>query len=103
MKKHGFAKRAIVLLVCVCLAATFLFSAWFAAAHIHHDCTGHDCPVCMVIQRLSDMLRKLGNLVILLASSFLAALTALHGAAPYRSFEEAGGITPVSLKVQLNN
>lgn len=103
MKKCAHAKRAIALLVCVCLAAAFLFSAWFATAHIHHDCTGNDCPVCMLIHRLSDLLRKLARAVMLLAASFLAVLTALHGAAPYRTFEDARGNTPVSLKVQLNN
>ena len=103
MKRRADAKRAMALLVCVCLAAAFLLSAWFAAAHIHHNCTGNDCPVCMVIHRLSDMLRKLGAALMLFAAAFLAVFSALHGAMPCCALVDFRGNTPVSRKVQLNN
>ncbi len=103
MNKSAFAKRAIALLVCACLTVAFFFSAWFVAAHMHHDCTGQDCPVCALIHRFSDMLRRLGVLVMVLAAAMLAILTALHGALPHLSFDNTRENTPVSLKVQLNN
>lgn len=102
MKKKAYIKRAAALLLCFVIAAAFLFFAWFVTSHIHHDCTGNDCPVCMLIHYFSDMLRKLVAFVMMLAALF-AALTALHGTMMRRFLEDARLNTPVSLKVQLNN
>lgn len=96
-------KRSAALLLCVMIAAAFLFSAWFAAAHIHRDCTGNDCSVCLLIHHFSDMLRKLGIVLVMLAAALFAALTALRGAMMCHYPKSAKANTPVSLKVQLNN
>ena len=96
-------KRSAALLLCVMIAAAFLFSAWFAAAHIHHDCTGNDCPVCMLIHHFSDMLRKLFIALAIAAAALFAAFTALRGPMLCHYPGNAKANTPVSLKVQLNN
>jgi hypothetical protein len=85
------------------IAAAFLFAVWFSVTNIHHDCTGDDCPVCMLVHHFSDILRKLGIVLMMLAAALFTVLTALNGVLMRRSFEGAGMNTPVSLKVQLNN
>lgn len=103
MKKKTQFKRALAMLACVLLAVSFLFSAWFAAGHIGHHCTGHDCPVCLLIHRLTDSMRKLALLFMMLAASLLTILDAVRVALLYHAISNKKEHTPITLKVQLNN
>lgn len=103
MKKFAYTKRAVAMLLCVIIAAAFLLAALFTSAHFHHDCTGNDCPVCMLVHHFSDMLRKLGIILMMFAASLFAAQNTLKSALMYHPFQYIEKNTPVSLKVQMNN
>lgn len=101
--KDSHMRRLTAFLVCLCLVAAFLFSAWFIISHVDHDCLGDDCPICAQIHQYADFLQKLGaGLGVLtadfaiLAAALLCAILAVESPAGQRA-------TLVDLKVRLNN
>ncbi len=78
-----------------------LYASSFIPAHIHHDCSGEDCPVCACIQHCENTLRAFGSntqggLILLIPVLLILLCISL----PAVFFTED---TPVSDKVRLNN
>lgn len=65
-------------LICACLLAAFLFSFAYEIAEIHHDCTGHNCPICACIQQIEN---NRGQLTAALAALGLFLLIFFNSAA----------------------
>jgi len=95
-------KRAGALLLCIGLVLVLSVSTAFIAHEADHDCTGEDCPVCLVLAINLRLLRAAG-----LALPVLTALFSLPASASARgrrngcaSFRPG---TPVSWKIRLND
>lgn len=78
-----------------------LFSSSYIAGHVHHHCTGEDCPVCACIHQCESMIRNMGDGVAVFTAVVLPILVAFASASmPDLAFLWG---TPVSRKVRLNN
>ena len=78
-----------------------LASAFFPAFSCHHDCTGHDCPVCMQIRVWTDMLRLFGAGVVCALLFLSCQIAAKHFALAFSDLFLMR--TPVALKTKLLN
>ena len=100
---HVHVRKPIALLVCICFVATILLSSWFIVSHVHHDCSGHDCSVCVQIHYYAELFQKLGRS--LYSFTATALVLALFSLSPLLAAEffDCQQNTPVGLKVRLNN
>ena len=83
------------------LLFSILFSVFFAAVEAGHDCLGDDCPVCASLMECCEIVQSLKNSLPLLAVCVLMCIplnTCVEKTSLLLPF-----ITPVSLKIQLNN
>ena len=53
--------RFIVFLIMIFVTLMLVISSFMIAKHIHHHCTGKDCPVCQGIIQCFNNVRLLGN------------------------------------------
>jgi hypothetical protein len=51
--KKAKAKRILALVMAAVILCIISLSAAFVITHIHHACTGEDCPVCAEIQAIA--------------------------------------------------
>ena len=53
------------------LATVFvmLFSMIYISEHAEHDCTGSECPICIVMQQCSNNLKTIGTAVAVVSIS----------------------------------
>lgn len=93
-------RRLLALLVCVCIAAVFLLSEWFIFTHADHDCTGEHCSVCAQIHTLENLLKQLGLAPIIVMAAFFNSFAAF---ALVNRGNIHAAITPITLKVRMNN
>ena len=100
MGKANKARRILAGVLGLALLLALVLCALCIAAEADHDCTGEDCPVCAAIRLCERILCCAGTRgaawISLLPVLFvlLAAPPALYGLAR---------ITPVSVKVRMNN
>ncbi len=80
---------------------TVLFSAFYLAAEVAHDCTGEDCPICACIAQCEKAIRQIGNGAALWTIAFLPVVSMLVLA--FLFVYEFSQETLVSEKVRLNN
>jgi hypothetical protein len=103
--RRRFLLRGAVLFICLYLAAAALFSAGFVTAHLghHHETpeAAETCTVCAVVQAVQNLNLKLTAPVfpVLFLISFMFGAAALFKPV----FRPAISVTPVSLKIRLNN
>jgi hypothetical protein len=98
-RKRFFSLFSIILTAC--LAFTVILMAAFALDTPEHDCSGEDCPICLLIENAQNLLKIF---VLAHSAAFLAwfgqyAGTVLRTADPYPFARK----TLVSLKVQHNS
>lgn len=101
MKRGQMRKRIIALLVSILFILVFFLSISFITEHAEHDCTGHDCTVCLQLHSAGDLLRQLSAALICAASIYtglLFARTVQQGTAAPIILS-----TPISLKVRMNH
>ena len=60
-RPNSMNRRVFSGLCAAFLLATLLFSSAFVADEADHDCSGHDCPTCLVIQNCIANLQLLGS------------------------------------------
>ncbi len=101
--KRKWQMRFLSLIVILAVSFAMLFSINYISVHSNHECTGHDCRICFVIEQCSNVIKKLGTAI---------ALSVLFGIARNNIFTEIQDgmrsvndeyITPITLKVQMNN
>lgn len=100
----GRGKKKIAVFVCaILLMAMFVSSAFVLREAVHgHECTGGDCPVCLLIARVNQVRRGFGIALstLLLLGCALAVLR--RGCAPVTA-DVPAAYTPVGRKTRLNN
>ena len=77
-----------------------MFSAFLIVHEADHDCSGDDCPVCMLIQLCEDNIRQLGSGAPVSAAGVLVFLTLTM---PVFTAFSVRIPTLVSRKIRLNN
>ena len=99
--KHFYARKPIVLVVCLGIAVTFLLSTWFVISHVDHDCIDEHCPVCAQIQTVKTSLKQINMSNISVLFVFSNLLTAFTLVCYINTYEDI--TTPITLKVRMNN
>ena len=94
-------KKIITAILAASVLFILLFSAFFVAEHVDHDCTGDDCPVCACLQQCEMMLRGLESGMTAGAGIYLSVLFLMIYISSVCYI--VAGKTPVSIKVRLNN
>ncbi len=83
------------------LVFSLLFSTVYIAVESDHDCSGEDCPICFSLVQCEEISRLFKFTVILLIPLIYLCVSSIeHINKPDNNFS---AITPVSLKIQLNN
>ncbi|MCR4904280.1 MAG: hypothetical protein K6A23_15585 [Butyrivibrio sp.] len=67
-RKFAAAVMAVFMLVVV------LFSAFFVAIEMGHDCSGEDCPICHCIQQCENTLHHIAGGMVLQAEVILPVI-----------------------------
>ncbi len=87
--------------MCALLLFVMLFSVFFTAAEVEHDCSGEDCEICLCLHHCESLLRQLRSGLIL-CLAFFAFAFAITGAA-FCCARLVISDSPVAKKVRLNN
>ncbi len=46
INKNKSVTKVIACIVAIIMLLSIMFSSFFIAEHLHHECTGEDCPIC---------------------------------------------------------
>ncbi len=57
----GRAKRITAGIIALIMLVVMLLASQFIVTHIHHDCSGEDCPVCACMHQCESVLRTIGS------------------------------------------
>ena len=93
--------RIIALLAAFAVLFVMLFSKAYISHHIHHECTGDECPICIVMAQCANNLKNIGTIAIFIAISlFLCSINQESR----RCVNTAGFFDSlISQKVRMNN
>ena len=61
LSPNGSHRRIFSGLLSAFLLAVLLFSSAFVASEADHDCSGHDCPICLELQSCVANFQLLGS------------------------------------------
>lgn len=94
-------KNILLMLTCILLCLSLLFTFAFDFANADHDCVGEECHICIVIQQHKSLLRDLVCVALLLMSAVFLSI----GVANILENANRRGdfYTPITLKVKLLN
>lgn len=94
--RRKFAAVGVALML-----AVQVFSAAYIAHEADHDCTGHDCPICLVLHQCVNNFQLLGSGT-LPAPPCVVEAPPLRISAPRAARQRNDHPTLVSLKVRLD-
>lgn len=100
MKK--IVNRFIVFGIMISVMLMLVISSFTIAKHIHHHCTGNNCPVCSELTQCFNNVRILGNVGNTPALS-LAFVIGFAVTLMFTVSTMSNKITLISLKVELLN
>ncbi len=83
------------------ILAALLFSSFLITEELDHDCSGHDCPVCALIEQCKSALRQVSGGLTAPAAALVPAVFMIFTAISCAC--HLPQLTPVSNKVRLNN
>jgi hypothetical protein len=86
--------------LCLCVIAASLSGETVFSIHSEHACTGADCPVCLLTQRIENFVRQLKNAVS--HSGFQAAAFLMTALVLKHIFFLFAPLSAVRLKVKIN-
>jgi hypothetical protein len=95
-KKQIFAFAVLTVFIMVSV-----LSLSFIIGHTEHDCTGHDCTVCAQLHTAQNLLKQITTLIV--GAAFLYAGPLLVWLLFQNLAARIVLLTPVSLKVRMNN
>lgn len=94
------SKRIVAGIMGILMLVCMLFSAFYIAAEIDHDCTGDDCPICVCIQQCVKILDQVADGAVQVSVAIPVFFIFLFVLFSVRSIVQE---TLVSKKVRLNN
>ena len=89
---------AILMVVLICLSV--FGSVFCLAEHSHHECTGENCAVCVIIEQCTQHLRSLAAAAVVFQLLVLCTAGAVITVPVCSKITSA---TPIRLKVKLLN
>ncbi len=98
---HGKMKKSMAGIMALMMLVVMLLSCTFVAAHTHHECSGHDCPVCACIHRCESMMRGFDDNTAGSANLFIPFLFVFT--VIFAQVNPVADNTLISDKVRLNN
>ena len=57
------AKRYAAFIFSIVFIFATVFSVFYIANEINHDCTGHDCPICECVHQAQQTLKNIGHYI----------------------------------------
>ncbi len=78
-----------------------LFSAFYIIMEANHECTGHDCPICVLIAQCEIALHQNGDGMSLQIYECISVFFILISTILYELFFRQE--TPVTMKVRMDN
>ncbi|MBR6159141.1 MAG: hypothetical protein IKQ40_02475 [Lachnospiraceae bacterium] len=98
---YPYVKRITAFILAAMMIFIVMFSLIFITAHVHHECTGEDCPVCACIEMCESMLRQAGDGMTVLPSVIIPIIASVFFCfLPVVTFAQD---TLVSRKVRIND
>lgn len=94
-------KKITAAIIAASVLFILLFSVFFIAKHVDHDCTGDDCPVCACLQQYETVLRGMETGMTVGTGICVPVLVLMIYILLF--YGSVAGKTPVSIKVRLNN
>lgn len=98
-------KRLVVLAFLLCFIVVSMLSQAFILTHADHahdnNGVGGGCATCAQIQSAENLLKQLGTAVINAAAAFTGLFTVI--AIIQSAFSDITLLTPVTLKIRMNN
>lgn len=95
------AKRITAGIMGLMMLVIVLFSAFYIAAEVDHDCCGEDCPICACIQLCENTLCGFGDGTVAQPAAVVPVILILIATVFFVT--EVSQETLVSRKVRLNN
>jgi len=93
-------RKMLFLVLSVCIVFSVVFTETLSADNHDHDCTGSECPICLIIEAGHNFLKTLKFIGFL----FFAALLTFLARIPARNtWINAYNFSPVTLKVRFNS
>ncbi|MCL2426125.1 MAG: hypothetical protein FWD05_07285 [Oscillospiraceae bacterium] len=91
----------LILILLLCLISVSLLSSVFISVYADHDCIGHGCHICVMIDNAKSIIEQLIRLTtfIIVACLFVLAIPVLTGSFVISVIFE----TPIKAKVKLNS
>ena len=100
MMQNKKAKRITAWVVMVATVLVILFSTYYLVEHSYHNCTGNECPICMVMEQCSNNLKTMSTDFVFACTS-LFILTSLLKEVHYELNIFNNSL--ISQKVRMNN
>lgn len=98
---HTDRKKAFSFIMSAIFVVVILFSIFFMAKELGHDCVGEDCPICACIDQMEQNLNRIaaglavGAVCVFVACQCVSVVFATSFEVPC--------ITLISRKIRLNN
>ena len=64
-------KNVFSLILSIILFVSLSLSACYIIIEAHHDCTGEDCEICVLLEACAETINNLGSLLIISFTGFL--------------------------------
>lgn len=95
------SRRIIAWIALFAILFVMLFSTMFISRHAHHDCTGPDCEICVVMQQCSNTLKSLGTVLVAVSFGLFIATSMQRGL--QHNYAVGVCCSLISQKVRMNN
>jgi len=94
-------KNILLLITMFCVVLSVIFTASLTAAEHNHNCTGEDCPICLLIEAAQSFLRnlKFAGIAFVLSVCLLFFTRSIIKNAVLIFYH----LSPVTLKVRFNS
>lgn len=101
MKNSNKMRIVTALFLCVCFFTIITLSHLFIVEHVHHECTGRECPVCAQILAVEHAIKQLSTCMktITVLVAFAAFISVTVRLVQNNLFI----ITPITQKVRMND
>lgn len=101
MLRNSRLKKITAWTAMAAVVFVMLFSVLFISRHVHHECTGEDCPVCAEMMQCSDNVKNISMTVVVATTVFLSCQSVRKKIQRVMAVYSTGSL--ISQKVRMNN